>query len=352
MRLVILSGWLPACSVWTTVMGTKPFLVVLMLTCLATVALAAEVTDTPKMYWADSTRMGRPFAKDPSVIKFGGRYLMYFSLPPTTNKNTPPGWAVGIAESRNLVEWRRVGELLPEQDCDKKGLAAPGAIVLDGKVHLFYQTYGNGPKDAICHAVSDDGLRFTRDATNPVFHPSGDWTAGRAIDADAIEFDGKVLLFCATRDPAMKIQMLAVAAADRKSDFGRASWKQLGDGPILKPELPWELKCIEAPTVMKRGDTLFLFYAGGYNNEPQQISCASSKDAVHWTRLFQEPLLPNGKPGAWNSSESGHPGVFVDDDGQTYLFYQGDNDNGKTWYLSWVKIGWKDDKPFVMPAER
>lgn len=323
----------------------------LLLTVLAlgvTAALAAEGMAKPRMYWADASRTGRPFSKDPCVIKFGGRYLLYFSLPPVTDKSAPPGWAVGIAESGDLVTWKKTGELLPAQDCDKKGLAAPAAIVLDGKVHLFYQTYGNGPQDAICHAVSEDGLRFTRDPTNPVFHPTGGWTAGRAIDADVTEHDGKLFLFCATRDPAMKIQMLVAAAADRRSDFGRAAWKQLGDGPILKPELPWETKCIEAPSLLKRGDTLYLFYAGGYNNEPQQIGCATSKDGLHWTRLLQEPLLPNGYPGEWNSSESGHPGIFQDDDGQTYLFFQGNNDKGKTWFLSWVKLGWKEGRPQVM----
>jgi sucrose-6-phosphate hydrolase SacC (GH32 family) len=319
------------------------WLLIVLLLCI-TAALAA---DAPTMLWADASRTGRPFAKDPSVIKFGGRYLMYFSLPPATDKNVPGGWAVGIAESKDLIAWKKVGELGPAQECDKKGLAAPGARVLDGKVHLFYQTYGNGPKDAICHAVSDDGLTFTRDPSNPVFRPSGDWTAGRAIDADVIEHDGKLWLYCATRDPAMKIQMLAVAAADRKSDFSRETWKQKSDAAILKPELPWETKCIEAPSTLKRGDALFMFYAGGYNNEPQQIGCATSTDGVRWTRLFTEPLLPNGKAGEWNSSESGHPGVFVDDDGQTYLFFQGNNDKGKTWFLSWVKIGWKDGKPVV-----
>ena len=302
----------------------------------------------PSMLWADTSRIGRPFAKDPSVVRFGGRYLLYFSLPPASDKSIPSGWAIGIAESRDLIEWKKIGELLPEQDCEKKGLCAPGARVLDGKVHLFYQTYGNGPKDAICHAVSEDGVRFARDPTNPVFHPTGEWTAGRAIDAEVIEHDGKLFLYCATRDPAMKVQMLTVAAADRKSDFGRAAWKQLGDGPVLKPELPWETRCIEAPTVLKRGETLYLFYAGGYNNEPQQIGCATSKDGVRFTRIFQEPLLPNGKPGEWNECESGHPGVFVDDDGQTYLFFQGNRDKGKTWQLSWVKLGWKDEKPHVI----
>jgi len=49
-----------------------------------------------------------------------------------------------------------------------------------------------------------------------------------------------------------------------------------------------------------------------------------------WTRVSEHPCLPVGKPGEWNSSESGHPGAFVDTDGRTYLFYQGNSDNGQT----------------------
>ena len=63
-----------------------------------------------------------------------------------------------------------------------------GAIVLEGKVHLFYQTYGNGKQDAICHAWSTDGLNFTRNPANPIFRPTGEWNCGRAIDADVIGF--------------------------------------------------------------------------------------------------------------------------------------------------------------------
>ena len=51
------------------------------------------------------------------------------------------------------------------------------------------------------------------------------------------------------------------------------------------------------------------------------------------------------KPGEWNASESGHPGVFVDTDGRTHLFFQGNRDKGKTWYLSRVEIAWRDNLP-------
>ena len=319
---------------------------------LASAAPPAASTMKPRMMFADTSRTGRPFAKDPSVVRFGDRYLMYFSLPPFSPElapaNAPRGWSIGIAESTNLTDWRKLGELLPEQECDQNGLCAPGARVLDGKVHLFYQTYGNGPKDAICHAVSADGIRFQRDATNPVFRPTGDWNNGRAIDAEVIPLGDRLLLFFATRDPAGKIQMVGVAAADLKSNYNREAWHQLADAPVLKPELPWEKKCIEAPSVVRRGDELVMFYAGGYNNEPQQVGVASSRDGVTWKRLADQSLLPNGAPGAWNSSESGHPGIFADADGRTHLFFQGNPDKGRTWWLSKVGIEWINGRPRVL----
>jgi len=330
--------------------GLTALALVLVQTNLASEATLAAAA-TPGMKWADSSRLGRPYSKDPSVIRFGGRYLMYFSLPPFEAKlapsNAPAGWSIGIAESRDLKSWKKVAELWPEQECEQKGLCAPGAVVIGGKVHLFYQTYGNGPKDAICHAVSDDGEKFTRDASNPVFAPTGDWTVGRGIDAEAFVVGEELLLYFATRDPQMKTQMVGVAGADLKSDFGRASWKQLCDAPILKPELPWEKHCIEAPSICRRGDKLFMFYAGGYNNEPQQIGVAVSRDGLRWERLSAEPFLRNGQPGEWNSSESGHPGVFADLDGQTWLFFQGNDDKGRTWYLAHVPVGWSDDGPRI-----
>jgi sucrose-6-phosphate hydrolase SacC (GH32 family) len=296
------------------------------------------------MHWADASR-GRPFAKDPSVIRFKDRYRMYFSVPPFGDKRANDGWTIGIAESGDLTHWTKVGELLPAQDCDRRGLCAPGAWIHRGRVHLFYQTYGNGPKDAICHAWSDDGITFTRDATNPIFSPHGAWTAGRAIDAEVFPVGDRLFLYFATRDPAMKVQMVGVAGAPLTSDFSRSHWRQLVDAPILQPELPWEKRCIEAPTLLRREGRLWMFYAGGYNNEPQQIGVAWSTDGLQWTRLSDSPLLPHGAPGSWNASESGHPGVFVDADGRTHLFFQGNNDRGKTWYLSRVEIVWRDGRP-------
>jgi predicted GH43/DUF377 family glycosyl hydrolase len=312
----------------------------------------AQLYSTPGkeiMMFGDTTRTGTPFSKDPHVISFGSRYLIYYSIRPYKDVSNPvKGLGIGIAESHDLMNWKKIGEIIPEADYESQGLCAPCARVIDGKVHLFYQTYGNGKNDAICHAWSADGLKFSRNPTNPVFHPEGPWTCGRAIDAEVIKFKGNYYLYYATRDPDYKIQMQGVAMAPGNSDFSRSSWKDLStDKPMLKPELAWEKDCIEGASVIERKGKLYMFYAGAYNNAPQQVGVAVSSDGVNWMRASDKPFLPNGKPGEWNSSESGHPHIFEDTNGKTYLFFQGNNDKGKTWFISNVEVKWTRNGPYL-----
>jgi predicted GH43/DUF377 family glycosyl hydrolase len=298
------------------------------------------------MMFGDASRTGVPFSKDPHVVNFKGRYLMYYTIRPK-KEDPDSGMGIGIASSKDLINWTKVGEITPAKGApyEKNGLCAPGALVRDGKVHLFYQTYGNREKDAICHAISTDGIHFDRDPTNPIFHPTGDWNCGRAIDAEVCEFKGRYFLYFATRDKDFKIQMQGVATAPLSTDFNREDWIQAADSSILYPVYPWEGECIEAASITVQDGKMYMFYAGAYNNWPQQIGAAVSEDGITWKRLFKDPFLPNGKPGEWNESESGHPHIFTDLDGRTYLFYQGNNDKGKTWYLSQKEVYWKNGLP-------
>ena len=321
----------------------KKILCLLSVLILTMVAVAQQ----PQMLYGDDARTGYPFSKDPHVVKFKGRYLMYYTIAQSV---TPPktGLGIGIAESYDLITWRRVGEISPAPDAEyeRKGIAAPGALVRDGKVHLFYQTYGNGKKDAICHAISEDGINFERNPTNPIFSPTGDWNCGRAIDAEVVFFKGRYYLYYATRDKDYKVQMLGVATAPANSNFNREEWVQACDESILKPELEWEKTCIEAASVIRRKGRLVMFYAGAYNKSPQLIGVAVSKDGINWERMSDVPFLTNGKPGEWNASESGHPKIFEDEDGRTYLFYQGNNQS-RLWFLSNVEVFWKGHRPYL-----
>ena len=215
-------------------------------------------------------------------------------------------------------------------------------------MHLFYQTYGQFEKDSICHAWSVDGVHFIRNATNPIVQAQGDWNNKRAIDADVAVFQEQLFLYFATRDPEGKIQMQGVTKAPLDGKFERSSWQQCCTEAILRPTLEWEQDCIEAAAALVREEKMYLFYAGAYNNSPQQIGVAVSEDGIHFERLMEEPLLANGKPGSWNESESGHPYIFEDEDKRVYLFYQGNNDGGASWYLSRVEVGFTNGKPYIM----
>lgn len=286
-------------------------------------------------------------AKDPAVVRFGGHYYMYYSNCRSLGEDKET-WGIGIACSEDLENWEKVQNLEPEGEWEAHGICAPGALVFEGRVHLFYQTYGRFEKDSICHAWSEDGIHFTRNKTNPIIRAQGDWNNGRAIDADVLLFKDKLFLYFATRDPEGKKQMQGVCCCEPDGRFARESWKQCCEDSILRPELAWEQDCIEAAAAMVRYGKVYMFYAGAYNNCPQQIGVAVSDDGIHFERMQEEPFLKNGAPGTWNESESGHPYIFVDDDERVYLFYQGNNDRGKSWYLSKVEIGFENEMPYII----
>lgn len=283
------------------------------------------------------------FAKDPAVVRFGGCGYLYYS-----QRYKDGRFGIGIAVSEDLDHWTPAGEVEITQPCEQNGIAAPGAIVLDGKIHLFYQTYGNGKNDAICHAFSTDGIHFEKNPENPVFAPEASWCVGRAIDADVCVFHRRLHMYFATRDHDMRVQKLGGAWAELDSGFGRNAWHMLAQQSLLTPELQWEGECIEAPATLVHENQIYLFYGGSYNCTPQQIGCAVSRDGVFFERLSTQPFLPCGRPEEWNSSESGHPYVFEDEDGCIHLFYQGSADRGETWYLSKTNIIFDHGIPRLM----
>lgn len=303
------------------------------------------VLEPTSMIYADSEHCPEPFAKDPTVIRMGDRYLMYYSA--REYPMSKDGWHSGIAESRDLVNWSRVGDLCLT---DSKGNTIWGAIapcckVFDGVAHLFYQRYWEPvDKHNIWHATSTDGIHFTNTCDEPIFIPETDWCIERSIDAEVYRVKDKMILMFATRDKTATWQILGMAEAPYGCDYGPDKWTLLTtDGPLLKPDYEWEGHCLEAATVLERDGFYYLFYAGSYNHEHQQIGLAISSDGYHYERINPDSENPglcfrSGPEGSWNYGESGHPGVFEDEDGSVWLFFQGKAAQGATYKLSCCKV--------------
>ena len=287
---------------------------------------------------------GKPTAKDPTVIRHNGQYLMYYS-------------ACGgvIAKSTNLVDWTRVSHIAVDGAPFKGGWVAPCVKKFDGRIHLFAQSPPPEIKkvkpwkeakmyDRLWHATSDDGIHFRYAPGNPILTARNTWSIVRALDAEAYRVGDRLMMAFATRDrPKGKIQQLGLAWAPYGSDYGADKWTELSvNGPLLKPELPWEGHCIEGASVVEHKGVWYMFYAGSYNHERQQIGLAWSADGVNFKRWSDKPVLPHGPKGSWNAWESGHPGVFRDDDGQVYIFYQGKATKTGHYLISCLKVEFVD----------
>ena len=303
------------------------------------------------MRYGDTTRTALPFAKDPTVIRLKDTYYMYYSECPyekgklsSALEPGQSGWHSGVAVSSDLVNWTRAGDLELRDTKGRRiwGAVAPCVKVFDGTIHIFYQrrwaeASGN---NNIWHATSKDGLVFTNTCDEPIFIPRTSWCIDRSIDAEVYKLGRKMILMFATREKTGKIQILGMAEAPYGSDYCPGKWTLVStDGPFLQPEHEWEGHCIEAPTVIKQGRFWYLFYAGAYNHERQQIGLAVSRDGRHFERISPDGLaFPAGEKGSWNHGESGHPGVFRDKDGQVYVFFQGKASKKANYLLSVCRV--------------
>ena len=92
---------------------------VLFTLAMAAVPVSAQTAARakPAMFYEDSSRLGRPFAKDPCVVEFHGRNLMYYTLPARTlakaaGSTQTDEAAAGhrIASSTDLTHWNKIGE--------------------------------------------------------------------------------------------------------------------------------------------------------------------------------------------------------------------------------------------------
>ena len=92
----------------------------------------------PAMKFGLLNKQGKFFAKDPTVIRFKGKYWMYFSFTPR-DPQKKSRYYIGVATSDDLTSWTHVGDVTPLPGSGHKDIAAPCAKVWDGKVHLFYQ---------------------------------------------------------------------------------------------------------------------------------------------------------------------------------------------------------------------
>ena len=104
-------------------------------------------------------------------------------------------------------------------------------------------------------------------------------------------------------------------------------WERYGDQPVLWSERPYEGPSVMNPFVMWDEELQLyrMWYAAGEQYEPNVLAYATSKDGIHWDKLPANPIFIGDKRYPCEQDRVGACQV-VKADGWHYMFYIGYED--------------------------
>jgi predicted GH43/DUF377 family glycosyl hydrolase len=210
------------------------------------------------------------FWNDPCVIKEGSQYVMYLS----SNTGAIGGEVLPFrATSLDGISWNiNTTPLLASgtdpADFDFGRVETPFVIYFEGEYHMYYsglQTDENGPI-AIGHAVSPDGITWSKATPNPVISPTGnpnDWNGIHVGEPGAIVFNAKLYLYVTAGalrgvpgEPISK-HVIALSISDDGYNFD-PPMQILDQGDVYPAAEDYE--GYSTPTALIYNNTVHLFY--------------------------------------------------------------------------------------------
>jgi predicted GH43/DUF377 family glycosyl hydrolase len=191
-----------------------------------------------------------------------------------------------------------------------------------GKYRMVFAGWAGSPGSptfaSIGYATSDDLETWTEYGSNPVFQKSGvsgDPDENNVLAAFVWYEDGTYNLFYTGIGASGFTICLATS-----TDF--ATWTR--NGAMISPKAgSWRANAIFRPSVVKRGDTYYLFFnADATSGGTQSIGYATATSLTGpWTvDDSNSPLLEAGTSGAWDDAWVGDPFVYR---------------VGETWYMAY-----------------
>ncbi len=205
----------------------------------------------------------------------------------------------------------------------------PTVIVSEGTLYMVYRTEGKETgTGAFGMAKSTDGINFIRYKNNPIIRAEHEFEQGGCEDPRIVKFGDTYYLFYHGNENKTTGN---ICLATSKDLF---SWEKYGE--VLQPKNRWEMGQIKAPAPVpqKIKDKYWMYYQGEINPWDTKVGIACSEDLIHWTQVFEEPVMTPRKD--YFDSWGTEPGVAVVIDEGVLLIYNGWGGDG----TNINKIGW------------
>ena len=255
------------------------------------------------------------------------------------------GYRTGLAESNDLIQWKRLGLVLDwgEEGCSDSFGAACGWILREhdlsqpflkryrDKYWLFYNSYDRAGYEQgigrINIAYGDGDLTDWEKADyNPILDVRdkdvGEWEKGTLYKSCCVEEGEKFYLFYNARD---------LSESPWKEETGLAEsvdlkkWERYRKNPVIKVSREgWDSFVCGDPAIYRYGDFWVMFYYGfakDFAKDHAQDGVAFSKDLIRWEK-WQKPILTYGSPGGYDDLHAHKPCVVMNE-GVIYHFYCG-----------------------------
>lgn len=215
---------------------------------------------------------------DISMLRDGENIVMYFS------------WrdchSIARSVSADGVHWSAPEICLrPRERTDHRedALSRPSVVRVGGIYHMWYTGQylpgggaGNGTSD-IFHAVSEDGVHFTRTGDEPVLRPEADWEL-KNLMCPSVLWDEERQLFCMWYSGGEQYEPNAIGYAESRDGL---VWEKSPLNPVFRadPASEWEQHKTTACHVFFHEGWYWMFYIGFENEDYAQIGLARSREA-------------------------------------------------------------------------
>ncbi len=254
---------------------------------------------------------------DVCVLHEGSTFRMWFSWRPKKS--------VALVESADGIHWDEPRIVLgPNTTTDwEADINRPVVARSSDGFHMWYTGQARG-HSWIGHAVSPDGIAWTRTNAKPVLAPEQPWEKVAVMCPDVM-WDADTKSFRMWYSGGEQYEPDAIGYATSRDGN---TWSRHSANPIFKadPRNAWEQAKVTACQVVRHRDWHYMFYIGFRDVDHAQIGIARSRDGITgWARHPANPVI-RPTPNGWDHDACYKP--FALWDGRRWmLWYNGRHGN-------------------------
>lgn len=253
---------------------------------------------------------------DVSVLKEDDKFRMWFSWRPKES--------LALVESTDGVRWSEPKIVLrpnPETNWEKR-VNRPVVLKRGDTYHMWY-TGQTRERSWIGYATSADGVTWKRMSEQPVLSADSPWEKNIAVMCPHVLWDEETLVYRMWYSGGEQYEPNAIGYATSEDGL---KWDKHPSNPVFRADKnnSWEGHKVTACQVIREGDWHVMFYIGFADEHLAQIGVARSRDAITgWERHPANPLVrARVRAGAWDFDACYKPYAIFDRD-RWLLWYNG-----------------------------